>query len=479
MSEQHSNLAEKKSSAQHSAEKILVVEDDAAMRSMIIDECEDAGFQVQSAADAASGWRVLQSWLPDIVVSDLRLPGQNGLWLLQQLRELPMPPAFIIMTAFGTVSQAVDALKQGADDFLTKPLDLDHLMLSVRRSLETRRLRQDVQRYRECLGSHDFHGIVGNSTLMTQLFAALKQVARASGAVLINGESGTGKDLIARAVHQESQRSSGPFIAVNCAAIPAELQESEFFGHAAGAFTGAATERKGLFAEAEGGSLFLDEISEMPLELQAKMLRILQDGQVRPVGANRETRIDVRIIAASNRNLEELVEKGEFREDLYFRLETFGLQVPPLRARGDDLDLLAARFINQLSAQMGRQLKGISKSALQLLRQYPFPGNVRELRNAIEHAIAFTQGTEILPESLPERIRKYKTSGATQSSDVSEQLFAELLMDDELPSLDELANRYTEFVLQRLGGNKRQTAQLLDISRATLYRRLGIAAENG
>jgi DNA-binding NtrC family response regulator len=396
--------------------------------------------------------------------------------LLSRVRDLPLPPGFIVMTAFGSVPQAVEALKEGADDFLTKPLDLDHLMLCVRRTLETRRLRKDVQRYREALGSNDFHGITGRSTAMTGLFATLKQVARASGPVLIVGESGTGKDLVARAVHRESPRSGGPFIAVNCAAIPAELQESEFFGHAAGAFTGAGSARKGLFAEAEGGTLFLDEIGEMPIELQAKLLRILQDGQVRPVGANRETKVDVRIVAATNRNLEERVASGQFREDLYYRLETFGLSVPPLRERGEDLDLLVARFIDLLGAQMRRDVRGISNAALEALHAYPFPGNVRELRNAIERAIAFCAGSEITPGCLPERIRKAKESGpAPQAGGRREALFAELsAVSGTLPTLDEMVNRYTSLVLERFGGNKRRAAQALGITRATLYRRLGL-----
>jgi len=453
-------------------ERVLVVEDDAALRKLLVEEFEDAGMLVRAAADVDSAWALVRRWNLDLVVSDLRLPGSDGLELLLRMRELALPPGFIIMTAFGSVPQAVEALKQGADDFLTKPLDLDHLLLCVRRTLETRRLRQDVQRFREALGSGDFHGIIGHSAAMNTLFAALKQIALAPGPVLITGESGTGKDLVARALHRESPRRAGPFIAVNCAAIPAELQESEFFGHAAGAFTGAGSARKGLFAEAEGGTLFLDEIGEMPIELQAKLLRILQDGMVRPVGANRESRVDVRIVAATNRDLEDDVRAGRFREDLYFRLETFGLPVPPLRERGDDLDLLTTRFIALLSAQMGREVRSISNGALELLHAYPFPGNVRELRNAIERAVAFCPGPEITPPCLPERIRKSK-----RTSQASAILFAELAGEETLPTLDEMTNHYTSFVLNRLGGNKRQAAQILDISRATLYRRLGLKGE--
>ncbi|HKL48957.1 MAG TPA: sigma-54 dependent transcriptional regulator [Desulfuromonadales bacterium] len=461
-------MSENKNTAPQNQERVLVVEDDAALRKLLVEEFENAGLLVDSAANADEAWALVRRWNPDLVISDLRLPGTDGLGLLRRVLELALPPGFLIMTAFGTVPQAVDALKQGADDFLTKPLDLDHLMLCVRRTLETRRLRQDVQRFRDVLGSGDFHGIIGRSTAMSSLFTTLKQIARAPGPVLISGESGTGKDMVARAVHRESPRSEGPFIAVNCAAIPAELQESEFFGHAAGAFTGAVSTRKGLFSEAEGGTLFLDEIAEMPIELQAKLLRILQDGQVRPVGADRESRVDVRIIAATNIDLEEEVTAGRFRKDLYYRLETFGLNVPPLRERGDDLDLLAAHFIDLLAAQMGRDVRGISDAALDLMHKYTFPGNVRELRNAIERAMAFCSGPEITPSCLPERIRK----GSRPANDGTATLFSDLAAEDSLPTLEEMANRYTSFVLDQLGGNKRQAAQKLDISRATLYRRL-------
>ncbi|MFP4070512.1 MAG: sigma-54-dependent transcriptional regulator [Desulfovibrionales bacterium] len=460
---------------QKTFDKILVVEDDAALRKLIEEEFIDAGHQVRIASDAESALETLQHWAPDIVISDLRLPGADGMWLLSRIREMEPAPGFIIMTAFGTIPQAVEALKNGADDFLTKPLDFDHLHLCVQRTLETRRLRKDVQRFRQILGSTDFHGIIGQSAAMRSLFATLKQVAKASGPVLITGESGTGKDLAARAVHRESPRRDKPFIAVNCAAIPAQLQESEFFGHTAGAFTGAGSSRKGLFSEAEGGTLFLDEIGEMPIELQAKLLRILQDGMVRPVGANRETRVDVRIIAATNKDLKKQVSSSLFREDLYFRLETFTLSMPPLRRRGEDLDLLAARFINLLSAKIGRDVPELSSTALELLHAYPFPGNVRELRNALERAIAFCNGREITPSCLPERIRRNKKK---QSGNTSSGMFEAFVSEGELPTLEEMGNRYTAYVLGRFGGNKRRTAQVLDISRATLYRRLGLQGEN-
>ncbi|MFH7325823.1 sigma-54-dependent transcriptional regulator [Desulfurivibrio sp. C05AmB] len=454
-------------------EKVLIVEDDPGLRELLAEELVDHGLRVRTAGDVAGAWKIVSGWQPDLVLSDLRLPGPDGLDLLERLRHLPPPqPALIIITAFGTVPQAVEALKKGADDFLTKPLDLDHLLLCLRRTLETRRLRGEVQRFRQLLGSDDFHGIIGRSSSMRKMFATLRQVAAAGGPVLISGESGVGKELVARALHQESGRADQKLIAVNCAGIPAELAESEFFGHAAGAFSGADRARRGLFLQAEGGSLLLDEIAELPLNLQAKLLRILQDGMVRAVGADREQRVEVRIIAATNRDLEEEVRAGRFREDLYFRLETFRIQVPPLRQRDDDLDLLCARFIELFATRTRRPARLIAPAALARLRRYPFPGNVRELRNAIERAVAFCPGREIGLEHLPERIRR-PAKAADQAGD--DALPPQLLGDGEepdLPSLEEVANRYVRLVLARVGGNKRRAAQILGIGRRTLYRRL-------
>ena len=450
-------------------EKVLIVEDDDSLRILLEEELKDLSLAVKGCSDAINAWHVIKDWSPDLVVSDLRLPKADGMWLLRQVRDMPTPPGFIIMTAFGTVSQAVKALKQGADDFITKPLDLDHLTLCVKKSLETRRLRRDIQRYRELLDIDDFHGIIGCSPVMNELFSVIRQIGRAQGPVLITGESGTGKDLVARAIHRESLRKEESFIAVNCAAIPADLQESEFFGHAAGSFTGADSARKGLFAEAEKGTLFLDEIGDMPLDLQAKLLRILQDGKTRAVGTNHEIEIDVRIVAATNSDLEQAVRSGAFREDLYYRLETFQLPVPPLREREDDLDLLVARFIDLFNAQLGRQIRGISSAALDLLRAYPFPGNVRELRSAIERAFAFCSDTEISTRCLPERIRKV----AKKTPFPVDEEFRWTRDQGQFLTLEALSNSYAAYVLEQLNGNKRQAAKILDVSRATLYRRLG------
>lgn len=450
-------------------ELVLVVEDDSALCDMIREELGDAGFEVCQALDVVGAMEQLNARSVDLLLSDVRLPGADGSSLLAYVQTLEAPPAVIMMTAFGTVSQAVEALRQGAADFLTKPLDLDHLLIAVRRSLETRRLRRDIQRYRAMLNVDDFHGMAGQSAQMQQLFSMIRRIGPAPGPVLIAGESGTGKDLVARALHRESPRAHKPFVAVNCAGIPAELQESEFFGHLAGAFTGAQRNRRGLFAEADGGTLFLDEIGEMPLELQAKLLRILQDGAVRPLGADREQYLDVRIIGATNLDLEEAVSQGRFREDLYYRLETFGIQVPPLRERAEDLELLCVRFIELIAARMGRPVPDMNDEFLQYMRQYDFPGNVRELRNALERAMVFSLDGSLRVEGLPERIRR-----ASQSLDARRQILLRELGAEHLPGLEEFGNQYIRYVLERVDGNKRRAAQILGMSRATLYRRLEI-----
>jgi DNA-binding NtrC family response regulator len=448
---------------------VLVVEDDSGLRELIREELEDENFTVAEAGDAESAARWLAERSPDLIISDVRLPGKSGLGLLEHSRSLPVPPAFLVITAFGTVEQAVSALQHGADDFLTKPLNLDHLRLSVRRALERRSLQAEIARYRQMLRAGDFHGLIGRSAPMRQLFEQIRRVARASGPVLITGESGVGKELAARALHAESSRRDGLFLAVNCAGIPPELLESELFGHSAGAFTGAQRTRKGMFAEAEGGTLLLDEIGEMPGAMQSKLLRILQDGRMRPVGEDRERQVDVRIIAATNRDPESDIETGRFRADLFYRLETFSFEVPPLRRRGDDVELLTAHFVARFGAAADPRVRGITPAALARLRAYPFPGNVRELSNAIERAVTFAGGSEIQIDHLPERIRRHRRA----MQDLDGMAIDGLLAGDETPPpLREIEQRYVRFMLERTDGNKRRAAELLGIGRRTLYRYL-------
>jgi DNA-binding NtrC family response regulator len=447
---------------------VLLVEDNAGHRQLLRDEIEDGGYAVLVAGDAETAWRRLQESPAEVVISDLRLPGAGALDLMHRCRQLPAPPAFIVITAFGTIEQAVAALKQGADDFLTKPLDLEHLQVCVRRVLENRRLRREVESYRQILGKGDFHGILGRSACMRELCGNIRRVAQASGPVLLLGESGTGKELAARAIHAESPRADGPFVAVNCAGIPRELLENELFGHATGAFTGAARPRTGLFVEADGGSMLLDEVGEMPAEMQGKLLRILEDGKVRPLGSNHEQAVNARVIAATHRDLDAEVRAGRFREDLFFRLETFQLTIPPLRERGDDIDLLAVRFIAWHSARLERPVEGITPHALARLKSYAFPGNVRELSNAIERAVTLCRGPQIDLGDLPERLQSAPPTAADSAADGALYLNP----GEPLPTLEDLERRYVRQVLRRVGNNKRRAAEILGIGRRTLYRYL-------
>jgi DNA-binding NtrC family response regulator len=377
------------------------------------------------------------------------------------------------VTAFGTVAQAVEALRQGADDFLTKPLDLDHLRLRVSRVLESRRIQQQLVHYQELLREEGFHGLIGRSRSMQRLFSQIRQVARGSGPVLIVGESGVGKELVVRAIHRESDRSNGPFIAVNCASIPEALMESEFFGHAPGAFTGAAKARKGLFVEANGGTLLLDEITELPLPLQAKLLRVLQERRVRAVGSDGEREVDVRIVAATNRDPELEAESGSLRADLFYRLETFTIKVPPLRDREDDLELLTSHFLRRFSAQLNKDIQGLEPRTVEQLGAYDFPGNVRELQNAMERAVTFCEGQVISLRDLPPRIRNSPNGRVQEQEGQVERSNSKDILDvADLPSLAELESRYINFIMDRTGGNKRRAADLLGIGRRTLYRRL-------
>lgn len=461
---------------QQKKETVLIVEDDQALRELLVEEMQDAGYNAMEAGDTSQAQALLAKHAVQLIISDLRLPGASGLDLLASIRQQMDSPGFIMITAFGTVEQAVDALKQGADDFLTKPIKLDHLRIAAERVIQRRKLQEELARYRKLIGDSGFHGLLGRSDAMQRLSSAIRMVARAEGPALITGESGTGKELVARALHEESPRKGGPYVAVNCAGIPPELLESELFGHTAQAFTGARKARTGLFEEADGGSLLLDELGEMPMEMQAKLLRILQDGRIRPVGSNQEKQLDVRIIAATNRDLEEEVRQGRFREDLYFRLQTFAMHVPPLRERGDDIELLAAHFIGRFNLQLNRDIQGITDAALTRLRAHDYPGNVRELASAIERAVTFCQGTEIDLPDLPERLQNPPAQTGDDTTRVTEQLLSGHNADEDgaLPTLQDMELAYIRLVLKRHNGNKRQAAATLGIGRRTLYRRLGI-----
>ncbi|MCD1629000.1 sigma-54-dependent transcriptional regulator [Marinobacter shengliensis] len=443
---------------------ILLVEDDQSLGQLLAEELEMDGYTMLRAGTVDEARQQLGEQRPSLIVSDLRLPDGDGLQVLSfQQAEHPGIP-FIVITAFGTVDQAVDALKAGADDFLTKPLSTDHLRLKIKRLLAQADINRQLAEIQASQNGGNNLGLVGDSPAMARLRTEIRQVARSQAAVLINGESGTGKELVARAVHQQSDRAGQAFLAVNCAGIPPDLMESEFFGHEAGAFTGARQGRKGLFAEASGGTLLLDEIGEMPLALQAKLLRVLQEGSIKPVGSDHEETVDVRILAATHVDLMKAVEQGEFREDLYYRLETLSLGIPPLRERGEDVELLAMHFLKEACRRHNRGFIKLSDVTLRVLRDYPFPGNVRELSSAIERAVTFCEGDTIQPEHLPERIRKRQgASPQPLAAPGSVNL-------SEWPTLEALQQDYVSRVMAAVDGNKRRAAQILGINRRTLYR---------
>lgn len=446
------------------ASRILLVEDDASLRSLLSEELEVDGYCVEPTGSCEEAIAAAMATPPALVVSDLRLPDQDGLAILRRLQAEGMAVPFIVITAFGTVDQAVEALKAGADDFLTKPLSVDHLRLKVKRLLAHAAVTSELAQYksRNQIGSD--HGLIGQSVAMSELRKQLERIARSQASVLVNGESGTGKELVAKAIHQQSSRRDQPFIPVNCAGIPPELMESEFFGHESGAFTGAKQARKGLFAEADGGTLLLDEIGEMPLALQAKLLRVLQEGQIKPVGADHEEPVDVRIIAATHVDLVKAVQQGDFREDLYYRLDTLTLLVPPLRERGEDIELLAMHFLREAAARHGRGFLRLSEVTSQVLADYPFPGNVRELASAMERAVTFCDGDTVQPEHLPVRIRKREAGVAESASGRDSDNIA------QWPTLDQVQQEYVGEVIRAVEGNKRRAAQILGINRRTLYR---------
>lgn len=450
---------------------VWIIEDDKALGSLLRDEVQDAGFSTCWTTTAEKALSKSNIRWPDLIICDLMLPGMDGLTFFHKVKnEAPSPqPAYLVITAFGTVQRAVEALKAGVDEFLTKPLDLEHFILTVKRLLKQKQLRETVDKMYGLINADAFHGMYGQSKTMRLLFNQIRQVSKARGPVLILGESGSGKELVARAIHHESQRAEHPFIPVNCAGIPEHLLESEFFGHTAGSFTGAQN-RQGIFYEAQNGTLLLDEISEMPFTLQAKLLRILQDGKIRKIGENREQQVNTRILAATHSDIFRQVKSGHFREDLFFRLETFTIKVPPLRERGDDIELLAVRFARQFALVQNKAIKGLSSKALDLINNYPFPGNVRELRNAIERAVTFAKSDQIKADDLPTRMRH---STASEDDQISEHSSSVLPRTEEpLYTLEEMENRYIKHVLERLDGNKRKAAAILGIGRRTLYRKI-------
>lgn len=454
-------------------EKILILEDNKGFAETLEEELRDEGYDVVACSTLADAVRQLKKDLPDLILSDLRLPDGSGSDFFEWVCKENPRPAFLILTAFGSIAEAVDALKTGVDNYLTKPIDFDHLRLTISRALEVRRLREEVHRYRTGSGSakiRGFHGILGQSPVMEQVFEQIRRISQTQEPVLITGESGVGKELVARSIHQCSPRSKGPFVAVNCAGFPKDLIESELFGYLKGAFTGAVQDKPGLFSQAAGGTIFLDEIGELPLELQAKLLRVVQERAFRPVGGNEEKPVDVHIVAATNRNLSEEIAENRFREDLFFRLETFVVEVPPLRKRGQDIDQLIAHFIAEFSAENNKQVPGIDQEALAVLRAYPYPGNVRELQSILRRCLLFAEeGKAISKRHLPAKIVGNRPPTNRHQGDNGELTIILPEHTGQLPTLEEVRRKYIELILKETNGNKKRTAEILGIGRRTLY----------
>jgi DNA-binding NtrC family response regulator len=448
---------------------ILVVDDDVDMRELLEVSLRGRGFEVVLAAGLEAAVDALRSHDVDVVLTDLMLGDESGLMVCRRANELRPDVPTIVLTAFGSMETAVAAIRAGAYDFVSKPVDLDALELAIARATEHHRLKAQLRRLKENPPQAATVGtLIGESPAMQRIFDLVRRVADSDASILITGESGTGKELVARALHDHSHRKNGPFVALNCAAISAQLLESELFGHVRGAFTDARTDRTGLFVESSEGTLFLDEIGEMPLDMQSKLLRALQERRVRPVGSSREVEFDTRIVAATNRDVDAAVERKEFREDLFYRINVVRIAVPPLRARGNDVLLLATRFLERFAKQAGKRIDGFVSDAARKLLDYDWPGNVRELENVVERAVTLTRFDSITVEDLPERVREHRSESFVVPSENPEYL----------PTLDELESRYITRVLKVVGGNKTQAAKILGVDRRTLYRKLD-RDENG
>jgi DNA-binding NtrC family response regulator len=439
---------------------VLVVEDDEAMRDLLVEELEDAGYRVLAADGGRAGVEKVKAEKVDLVITDLRMPDLDGFDLIRDIKARADSPHIVMITAFGSIETAIRAVKLGAYDYITKPFEIEELLLVIDKALGERSLRRQVARLqREVEKQYRFDNIIARSDGMQEVLSLIARIAGSTVSVLITGESGTGKELIARAIHYNSPRSTMPFVAVNLAAIPDTLIESELFGHKKGAFTDARTDKLGLFAEANNGTIFLDEIGELAAPVQAKLLRALQEQEIRPLGASKTEKIDVRVVAATNRDLEEMMGQGTFREDLYYRLNVLQIDLPPLRRRPDDILPLAEYFLERANAKSSRHYE-LNASTQRLLLSYPWPGNVRELENVIARGVALSADGVIHPEDLPNHVRERKSSDYLSSA-VARRL-----------TLSELEREYIERVLEDEGGNKTRSAQRLGLDRKTLYRKL-------
>jgi DNA-binding NtrC family response regulator len=443
--------------------RILVVDDDEAFCQLVSDGLSREGFDVRTAGSPELALAVVAEDDFAATVVDINMPRMNGLELTRRILDQRPDMPIIIITAFGSLETAVSAIRAGAYDFVTKPFEIEQLAVAAERACQHRQLHEEVRRLRQVVAaSEPFADILGESGQVRRMCGLIEVAAQTDSTVLITGESGTGKELVARALHERGPRKDEPFVAMNCAAMTESLLESELFGHARGAFTDAKNARVGLFVKAGAGTLFLDEIGDMPAGMQAKLLRALEARVVRPVGSDNEVPFRARVVAATNRDLETEIEEGRFRQDLYFRVNVIRVPVPPLRARGGDVLLLAQAFAVRLAGRLNKKVTGITAPAAERLLTYSWPGNIRELQNAMERAVALTQFEEIVVEDLPKSVRDYKRAPLLPSGDDASEL---------LP-MHEVERRYVLRVLEATGGNKTAAAQILGFDRRTMYRKL-------
>lgn len=449
--------------------KILIVDDDYSVADSLSLILGEAGFDVTTAHSVAAATAILKDKFFDLVITDLRLSDATGIDLTTHIKRTTPETEVILMTAYGSLDVTIEAIKAGAYYYLEKPYTRDRLFTLVDRALQLAALRQENEKLKRTLaGDNETFGMIGRSPDMHQIFETIRTAAPSDASVLIEGESGTGKELIATAFHTQSQRANGPFIRINCAAIPHELIESELFGYKKGAFTGADRDKRGLIEAANNGTLLLDEIAEMPSHLQTKLLRVLQERKLRRLGDEREIDVNFRLVSATNRNTLALLEEGLLRKDLYFRISTIKIKVPPLRERLDDVPLIANRFLLRFNEQYGKKIRDLSPDTVSRLVRYDWPGNIRQLESVIERAVLFCSGTELLPACLPEEFQTRLTSST-------------FIIPPLLP-MEEIEREAIMQTLERTAGNVKKTAQILRFPRPTFYRKLkklGIKVERG
>ncbi len=448
--------------------RILVVDDEESIREFLEIMLKKEGYEVSTAEDGLKAKDLLLKKSFDMVISDLQMPNMTGIELLKHVKDSYPETVFMLITAFGTTETAVEAMKMGAYDYVTKPFKIDEVRMNIANALKSQHLEVEVRTLKkELVREYSFQNIVGNSAPMHAIFDLIKRVSHATTNILITGESGTGKEVIAKSIHYSGPLKDKPFVTINCGAIPENLMESEMFGHKKGSFTGAVVDKTGLFEVANGGTLFLDEVGELPLSVQVKLLRAIQERIIRRVGATEDTKVDVRIIAATNRNLEDMVAKGTFRQDLFYRLNVINIKSPALRDRADDIPLLANHFLKKYNERLGKNINAISDEAMAIMKNYSYPGNVRELENMIERTVALEAGSTVLPESLPPMVNTPTGRKMASSNEIE-------VGEDGL-DLDKVVGQIEKEILIKAihaaGGVKKKAAKLLKISfRSMRYR---------